>query len=158
MPRAVKVALTLSDSFCVLRHRGTFLDLIATSVDVLFANETRSPPLTRWTPSPRPFAACRVSARSPRSTHGATGHHRYTYGVHEIAAHPVAAVVDTTGAGDLDAAGFLDGLTDGRDLPTCGAAREPRGGRGDLARGRTALEMSLAELAAGLGILASHAP
>ena len=65
-----------------------------------------------------------------------------------IDAHPVAEVVDTTGAGDLYAAGFLYGLTHGYDLGTCGAARRARRGRGDLATSAPGPQTSLAELAA----------
>ncbi len=117
-----KVALTLSDSFCVLRHRETFLGLIESSVDVLFANEPEITALyevgTLAEAIPRVSDHCEIAAL----THGETGSTIVTQGaVHEIAAHPVAHVVDTTGAGDLYAAGFLYGLTHGHDLPACGA-------------------------------------
>ena len=145
-----KVALTLSDSFCVLRHRETFLDLIATSVDVLFANEPEITALyevdTLVEAIRRVSGHCEIAAL----THGATGSTIVAPdGVHEIAAYPVAAVVDTTGAGDLYAAGFLYGLTHGRDLPTCGtlaslAAAEV------ISHVGARPETSLAELAAGL--------
>src|SRR4051812_5236148 len=117
-----KVALSLSDSFCVLRHRETFLRLIESSVDVLFANEPEITALyevdTLAEAIPHVSNHCEIAAL----THGATGSTIVARdGVHEIAAHPVLQVVDTTGAGDLYAAGFLYGLTHGHDLPKCGA-------------------------------------
>jgi sugar/nucleoside kinase (ribokinase family) len=117
-----KVALSLSDSFCVLRHRDSFLDLIAHSVDILFANEPEITALyevdTLAEAVTRVAGHCEIAAL----THGATGSTLVTRdAVHEIAAHPVDEVIDTTGAGDLYAAGFLYGLTHGHDLPTCGA-------------------------------------
>jgi sugar/nucleoside kinase (ribokinase family) len=145
-----KVALTLSDSFCVLRHRDTFLDLIATSVDVLFANEPEITALyevdTLAEAVSRVSGHCEIAAL----THGATGSTIVTAdGVHEIAAHPVDAVVDTTGAGDLYAAGFLYGLTHGRDLPTCGALASLAAAE-VISHVGARPETSLAGLAAGL--------
>ena len=117
-----KVALSLSDSFCVDRHRETFLGLIESSVDILFANEPEITAL--YEVGALADAVGRVSdhVEVAALTHGATGSTIVGRGgMHEVAAHPVERVVDTTGAGDLYAAGFLYGYTHGHDLPTCGA-------------------------------------
>ena len=116
-----KVALTLSDPFCVERHRDEFRELIDTSVDVLFANEHEIAMLYEvdsFDDAARHIAEhCEVAAltRGAAGSVVVSGAER-----HEIAADPVAALVDTTGAGDLYAAGFLYGLTHGHDLATCG--------------------------------------
>jgi sugar/nucleoside kinase (ribokinase family) len=115
------VALTLSDPFCVDRHRLDFLDLVEGHVDVLFANEAEISALYQTddfdTALQQVAGHCQVAALT-RSEKGAviiSGEE-----VHVIDAVPVAEVVDTTGAGDLFAAGFLFGLTQGRNLHDCG--------------------------------------
>lgn len=117
-----KVALSLSDPFCVDRHRESFLDLIEHHVDVLFANEAEITALYRthdfavatahFCTHPHKIAALTRSALGSVVVNGAT--------VHEIPAEPVAKVVDTTGAGDHYAGGFLFGLARGHTLPICG--------------------------------------
>ena len=116
-----KVSLTLSDPFCVDRHREAFLDLVEHHVDILFANEAEICALYQV----RDFDAalgrvrghCEVAALT-RSAKGSVlvGNGR----MHVVCAAPVEAVVDTTGAGDLYAAGVIYGLSQGFDLPTCG--------------------------------------
>jgi sugar/nucleoside kinase (ribokinase family) len=116
-----KVALTLSDPFCVDRHRAAFLELVEHHVDVLFANEAEICALYRTTEfeaaAARVRTHCEVAAltRSERGSVviGADG-------AHVVAAEPVDGVVDTTGAGDLYAAGFMVGLSRGLPLPMCG--------------------------------------
>jgi sugar/nucleoside kinase (ribokinase family) len=116
-----KVALTLSDPFCVDRHRDAFLDLVEHHVDVLFANEVEICALYKVndfdTALQRVRGHCEVAALT-RSAQGSVVVGNGT--VHLVDAHRVDAVVDTTGAGDLYAAGFLVGLSRGRDLATCG--------------------------------------
>jgi len=116
-----QVSLTLSDTFCVERHRPAFLQLVHDEVDILFANELE---LLALYPG-KDFDAALAQARQHCSTVVAT---RSAAGavvargdtVLKIPAEPVAKVVDTTGAGDLFAAGFLFGETHGFDLATCG--------------------------------------
>lgn len=116
-----RVALTLSDPFCVERHRTEFLELIASDIDILFANEQEITML--YEVETFDAAAERVNVHCPFAalTRGARGSvvicgdERY-----DIAADPVERVVDTTGAGDLYAAGVLYGLTHGHDPATCG--------------------------------------
>jgi sugar/nucleoside kinase (ribokinase family) len=116
-----QVALTLSDSFCVERHREAFLDLLTGDVDVLFANEDEISALyeTDFDAAVRQVRGhCAIAAVTRSAKGSVVVHGDETY---EIAAHPVPGrVVDTTGAGDQYAAGFLHGLTHGHDLVTCG--------------------------------------
>ena len=116
-----KVALTLSDPFCVDRHREEFRDLVENHVDILFANEAEIISLYQV----KDFDAALQQARKlnricalTRSARGSVVVHRNE--IHVIDAAPVAQVVDTTGAGDLYAAGFLYGLTHGLGLADCG--------------------------------------
>jgi sugar/nucleoside kinase (ribokinase family) len=116
-----QVALTLSDPFCVDRHRSEFRALVEDEIDVLFANETEICSLYEVddfdAALQRVRGHCQIAAltRSERGSVVVAGDE-----VHVIDAHPVDRVVDTTGAGDQYAAGFLYGLTGGLDLATCG--------------------------------------
>lgn len=116
-----KVALTLSDPFCVERHRAAFLDLVEHHVDILFANELEICALYQVrdfdAALPHVRGHCELAAltRSARGSVLVNGSR-----MHVVSAHPVEAVVDTTGAGDLYASGVLYGLAQGLDLPTCG--------------------------------------
>ena len=116
-----KVALTLSDPFCVDRHRDAFLDLVEHHVDVLFANEAEICALYKANDFDAALQRVRGHCEVAALTRSAQGSVVVGKGaVHVIDAHRVDAVVDTTGAGDLYAAGFLVGLSRGRDLATCG--------------------------------------
>jgi len=116
-----RVALTLSDPFCVERHRAAFLDLVQHHVDILFANEAEICALYQVhdfdAALPHVRGHCELAAltRSAKGSVLVQGDR-----VHVVQAHPVDAVVDTTGAGDLYASGVLYGLAQGLDLPTCG--------------------------------------
>ncbi|HEY5597412.1 MAG TPA: adenosine kinase, partial [Kiloniellales bacterium] len=116
-----KVALTLSDPFCVERHRDSFLDLVSGHVDVLFANEMEIRALHRTDSFDAALQQVRghceiaVLTRSAKGAVVLRGDE-----AHVIDAEPVSPVVDTTGAGDLYAAGFLTGLTRGESLYDCG--------------------------------------
>ena len=113
-------ALTLSDSFCVDRHRGAFLDLVEGHVDVLFANESEILALYETDSFDRAVAKVRGHCRIAALTRGEAGSVVVTGDdLVEVAAEPVERVVDTTGAGDLYASGFLFGLARGLDLARC---------------------------------------
>ena len=115
-----KVALTLSDQFCVNRFRTEFRDLVAGTVDILFANEEELVALYEAASPGEALAEAARRCEIVAMTRGARGCTVSFGGVrHDVPAVPVAHVVDTTGAGDLFAAGFLHGLTDGRDAVTC---------------------------------------
>jgi sugar/nucleoside kinase (ribokinase family) len=115
-----RVALSLSDAFCVNRHRAAFLDLVANHVDILFANETEITALYERNSFEEAAAAARKDVATAALTRSEAGslilHGDQTV---TVAAEPTK-VVDTTGAGDAYAAGFLAGLTAGRSLDLCG--------------------------------------
>jgi sugar/nucleoside kinase (ribokinase family) len=113
-----KVALTLSDSFCVDRYRAEFLELVQVGlVDILFANESELTSLYMTADFDTALTALRdegVLAAVTRSEKGALVVTRDA--TVTVPAHPIRRLVDATGAGDLFAAGFLVGLTRGQDL------------------------------------------
>ena len=115
------VAISLSDPFCVDRHRQDFLNFIRRGVDLVFANEAEALSLYEtadFEEACRQLSAdCRLAAvtRSARGSVILAGETRVG-----VEAEPVARVVDTTGAGDLYAAGFLYGYAHGLELATCG--------------------------------------
>ncbi|MEQ9317048.1 MAG: adenosine kinase [Henriciella sp.] len=111
-----KVALTLSDNFCVERHRDSFLHLIRNHVDVLFANEEELLSLYETRDFDQAVTKLRADTGLAAVTRSEKG--SVIIGNGEpiaVAAEPVDKVVDTTGAGDQYAAGFLFGLS--RELP-----------------------------------------
>ena len=115
-----RVALTLSDPFCVERHRDEFTTLVERDVDILFANEHEILSLYQVDSFDDALqhvrSACEIAAltRGPRGSVIVSGDE-----VHVIDAHPTQ-VIDTTGAGDLYAAGFLYGFTHERPPEICG--------------------------------------
>lgn len=118
-----EVAMTLSDPFCVDRYRDEFLDLMRSgAVDIIFANESELKSLYQTASFEAGLDAIRADCKLAAITRSQLGsvvvRGRETV---EIAAAPVAEVVDTTGAGDLYAAGFLAGYSSQRNLAECGA-------------------------------------
>lgn len=116
-----RVAMTLSDSFCVDRHREEFLELVDRHVDVLFANEHELLSLYQTEDFEDGLARvrekCHIAAitRSEKGSVIVSGTETVI-----IAAEPVERVIDTTGAGDLYAAGLMHGLTHGLSLADSG--------------------------------------
>jgi sugar/nucleoside kinase (ribokinase family) len=115
-----QVALSLSDAFCVGRHRAEFLHLISGHIDILFANEDEIMSLFEVDSFDRALALTRGHCQIAALTRGAKGSVILDHEeAHEVPAAPAGKVIDTTGAGDLYAAGVLYGLTQGRELPDC---------------------------------------
>jgi sugar/nucleoside kinase (ribokinase family) len=115
-----QVALSLSDPFCVDRHRAAFLELVKQDVDILFANEAEVTSLYEE----NTFEAAAEAARRDVALAALTRSEAGSVIIRgaetvEIAAEPTN-LVDSTGAGDAYAAGFLVGFTAGRSLPMCG--------------------------------------
>jgi len=148
-----KVALTLSDPFCVERHRDDFRRLVKEDADIVFANEKEITTLYEVNSFDEAADAalqdCELAVLT-RSEEGSMilGAGKTT----EIPADPVSKVMDATGAGDLYAAGFLFGITQGLPVETCGRL-------GSLAAAEVIShigarpESSLAKLATARGLL-----
>lgn len=116
-----EVALTLSDGFCVERHRDDFLGLIDGGVDILFANVDEITRLYEVDDFDDAVAKVRGRCAIACLTKGREGSVVVTASeTHVIGPHEVPKRVDTTGAGDLYASGFLYGYTQGMDLDRCG--------------------------------------
>ncbi len=116
------VAMTLSDGFCVDRHRDAFLDMVEHHVDLLFANEAEI--LSLYETDSFDTAAERVRGHGTVAALTRSERGSVIVTAHDTIAVPAQAVdelVDTTGAGDLYAAGFLFGYSRDQDLATCGA-------------------------------------
>ncbi len=116
-----RVALSVSDSFCIGRFRNEFLHLLDRDVNILFANEDEAKALFEEDDFGKIIAAAKKwggIAALTRSSKGCVIVQEDM--VHEIPAAPVSHVIDTTGAGDQFAAGFLFGLTQGKGLAACG--------------------------------------
>ena len=116
-----QIALSLSDSFCVGRFRDEFLDLMQHRLDIIFANEDEAKSLFETEDFDivlehmKAWGGLAAITRSEKGCVVIKGQE-----VHAVPAKPVTKVVDTTGAGDQFAAGFLFGLTRGKDLAACG--------------------------------------
>jgi sugar/nucleoside kinase (ribokinase family) len=115
-----RVALTLSDTFCVERHLDEWRSLVVDAVDVLFANEDELVALY-GVPLVEAIERVRQDVSVACVTMGAAGSQIVTPDeVVQVPAEPVPEVVDTTGAGDLYAAGVLHGFSQGMPLGECG--------------------------------------
>lgn len=116
------VSITLSDSFCVERHRKSFLDLIGSDIDIVFANEKEIKSLYEVATFDEAMQLVRKDCSIAALTRSEAGCVIVKGDeIHVVEAHPVAKLIDATGAGDLFAAGFLHGFT--RDLPLAQCAR-----------------------------------
>lgn len=115
------VSLTLSDSFCVDRHRDDFRALVSDEVDLLFGNDAEIVSLYETETFEEAIVELRRHCQLAAITTGADGSVIVTPDdVVQVRAHAVRRVVDTTGAGDLYASGFMYGITNGYDLADCG--------------------------------------
>lgn len=116
-----QLSLTLSDTFCVERHRAEFLELIKNDIDILFANQNellalyQTDDLNKAIDAVRGHCKIAVTTRSAKGAVIVSGKETV-----EVPAVPVAKVIDTTGAGDLYAAGVLYGITHGKSLAEAG--------------------------------------
>ena len=124
----VKIAFTLSDLFCVARHKADFIDLITNDLDILFANENEIKELLELQnieennfQKIKDFFALnkKLLAAVTRSEKGCVifSHQNYT----ELTAEKITQLVDTTGAGDCFAAGFLFGVNNNLSLEKSGS-------------------------------------
>lgn len=148
-----QVSLSLSDPFCVDRYRDSFAELVENEIDILFANEDEIKSLYQVTNFDDALQAVRGKCKIAALTRSAAGSVIVAGDeVHVVEAAQVDTVVDTTGAGDLYAAGFLYGLTTDKDLATCARL-------GSLAAGEIIShigarpEANLAEMAKAAGLI-----
>jgi fructokinase len=116
-----QVALSLSDPFCVDRHRAAFRDLVANHIDILFANEAEITSLYEANTFDAAAAAAARDVRLAALTRGEAGSVILRGDETIVVAAEPTTVIDTTGAGDAYAAGFLYGIT--RDLPLAECGR-----------------------------------
>jgi fructokinase len=116
-----EVALSLSDAFCVERHRESFQELVDGHVDILFANEMEITALYKANSfeeaADQVRGRCKLAALT-RSEQGSVVLNGA--GTHTIAPFQLGPLLDTTGAGDLYAAGFLHAYTQGEAVDVCG--------------------------------------
>lgn len=117
-----RVALSLSDPFCVDRHRDSFREVVAGQVDILFANEVELLSLYEVDDFEKALEAVSSEVAIAAITRSEKGAVIVSGGTrHDVPADKIDELVDTTGAGDLFAAGFLNGVATGQSLDVCGA-------------------------------------
>ncbi len=115
-----KVAITLSDPFCIDRHRDAFAQLLRNDADLLFANRVEIMSMYQADDIDAAISAAVREVEIVACTDGANGAHIATCDDRWHIPAVAVKVVDATGAGDLFAGAFLWGLTNGYDLKTCG--------------------------------------
>jgi sugar/nucleoside kinase (ribokinase family) len=115
-----KVSVTLSDPFCVERHRDAFRRMIRDDVDLLFANKSELLSMYQTTDFAAALSAAAADVELLACTEGAQGAHVCTGGQHWHVPAVPTQIVDATGAGDLFAGAFLWGLSNRYDPETCG--------------------------------------
>ncbi len=115
-----RVALSLSDPFCVDRHRAAFRTLVADSVDILFANEAEICSLYEENTLEAAAGHAGRDVTLAAITRSEAGSWILDRGERAVVEAERVSVVDTTGAGDAYAAGFLAGIAAGRPLAACG--------------------------------------
>ena len=116
-----RVALSLSDAFCVDRHRAAFRDFVKSGVDIVFANESEITSLYETTSFDDAARRIQADTKLAALTRSGAGSVVVADGrMIQIPVQKVAKLVDTTGAGDLYAAGFLFGLSRDKPLDICG--------------------------------------
>jgi sugar/nucleoside kinase (ribokinase family) len=116
-----QIAFTLSDLFCVDRHRDSFAELIKSNIDILFGNEEEICAMTNSTSIEQGIAYAKelnITAAITLAERGSLIIKNNQ--VIEVPAIDIDKVVDTTGAGDLFASGFLYGLCQNKELAECG--------------------------------------
>ncbi len=116
-----KVAFTLSDGFVIARHGADFMEMIdAGMIDILFSNEAEIQALAQVEGFEKAVDAIAPKVPLLVSTRSENGAVAIAEGMrHEVYAAPVSEVIDTTGAGDLFAAGFLAAYVEGEDITQC---------------------------------------
>ncbi|WP_424928801.1 adenosine kinase [Amaricoccus tamworthensis] len=114
-----KVGITLSDPFCVERHRDEFLRMIRSDVDLLVANEHELKSLYQTDDLDAAMRSAQADVPATACTVGEKGAHILAGDLHEHVPAEAVNVVDATGAGDLFVSGLMYGMTTGRDWKTC---------------------------------------
>lgn len=115
-----RVSITLSDPFCVERHRDAFRRMIRDDVDLLFCNRSELLSMYQTTDFDAALAEASAEIAIVACTDSENGAHILSDGQRWHVPAVPTQIVDATGAGDLFAGAFLWGLTEGHDLPTCG--------------------------------------
>ncbi|MEM8739899.1 MAG: adenosine kinase [Pseudomonadota bacterium] len=115
-----RISVTLSDPFCVERHRDAFRTLVRDEIDLLFANEHEIMSLYQTGSLDEALTAAAAEVETVACTVGEKGAILIRGADRREVPAEAAAVVDATGAGDLFAAGFFHGQAAGRDLADCG--------------------------------------
>ena len=115
-----KISLTLSDPFCVERHRDAFRAMIKSDIDLLFCNRDEMLSMYQTDDFNAALAQAAAEVEIVACTDSANGAHILSKGQRWHAPAVPTEIIDATGAGDLFAGAFLWGLTNGHDLETCG--------------------------------------